>query len=175
MPFLGWQVGSLFISLLGAIVSNVTSHHDRIKENLHPRGTASLMIFYWPFSAQSNTSLCSYLTWPRPTTGTRMGHTPMHSRGKDQELLAKSLNDNHSCQGSAMTKGHIHGEETVEGETPPSGLLRGIPASLGLTTGLTVYQGATVVQQSYGRHCPKAACTLTTLITKRLVRQVQLL
>lgn len=104
-----------------------------------------------------------------------MGHTPMHSRGKDQELLVKSLNDHHGCQGSAMTKGHIHGEETVEGVTSPSGLLRGIPASLGLTTGLTPDQGAAVARQSYGRQCPKAACTLTTLIIKQLMRQIQLL
>lgn len=75
-----------------------------------------------------------------------MGHIPMHSRGRNQELLAKSLNDHHGCQGSAMATGHIHGEETVEGETSPSGLLRGIPASLGLTTGLTPDRGAAVVQ-----------------------------
>lgn len=103
-----------------------------------------------------------------------MGHTPMHSRGKDQELLAKSLNDHHCCQGLAMAKGHIHGEELVEGETSQSGLLRGIPASLGLTTGLTSDRGAAVAQQSYDRHCPKAAWTLTTLIIRRLMRQVQL-
>lgn len=45
-----------------------------------------------------------------------------------------------------MATGHIHGEETVEGETSPSGLLRGIPASLGLTTGLTPDRGAAVAQ-----------------------------
>lgn len=53
-PLPGLAGGSLFISLLGArpkraaIVPSVTSHHDRIKENLHPRGPASSQSFQCP-------------------------------------------------------------------------------------------------------------------------------
>lgn len=47
---------------------------------------------------------------------------------------------------------------------PPWGLPRASPQTEGL-----------LWCKSYGRRRPKAACTLTTLIVKRLVRQVQLL
>lgn len=146
MPLLSWQ-GTLPLSHLGtsheraATVCDATSYHDKGRENSEGALTGHLMP--WP---QRGTALCSYFSdknspyGPGQPQGSGRAMLPCGQAGGTSNYWQRGLMTTMARgrdQGPATAQGHICGRGgLVEKETPPSGLLSGIPASLGLPQAL---------------------------------------